>query len=1132
MGPARKSRSVNKRPPGSEASPSKDADSSKRSNSRKRKLTEMLGPRWTTEELTRFYDSYRKNGKDWKKVASSVRNRSLEMVEAIYTMNKAYLSLPHGTASAAGLIAMMTDHYSNLAGSDSEEDSIDGAGSSRKTQKRARGKAQPTPTASKALDEQPDSHTPSIIQNYGCLPLLKKKRSGGGRPCPVGKRTPRFPVSFSYDKSLSEKYFSPTKQGLGHKADVNEDEVHEIAVALAEASQRGGSPQISGTPSKRGESAMSSPFRHTQIKDTGSGMDNAKLLRPNTDDEDLEGSTEADTGELAMHKSYMMGSVTHSVKRMKGKYPEGKKIEVDSNNDDHLDDVKEECSGTDEGQRLGVGKANDTRFSKSPIQSQRKKSKKVLFMRDESSAFDALQTLADLSLMMPSGNEEESRMQFKEEHNDNIEESSPANNRKEKRKSSGVRTKGHLKLSSEKTSKSGKGSVFEGSSIPEENQGPDLPITKGTRRKQKMPVARIEKTESDLDMNSESPGVEVGDVGKKLASKSKKSSQSSSPNLTRISENSSSADLRKEGSDSTLSGMQVPSTNQATLPTKTRSRRKGDLKKPQVQKDLKFPETISNDQGNMSFALLHGTAFNFKEKLSNCLSNQWLRRWCTYEWFYSAIDYPWFAKREFVEYLYHVGLGHVPRLTRVEWGVIRSSLGKPRRFSEQFLKEEKEKLNQYRESVRKHYTELREGVREGLPTDLAKPLSVGQRVIAIHPKTREIHDGSVLTVDHSKCHVQFDHPDLGVEIVKDIDCMPLNPLENMPANLGRHTMAVDKVFETFNDLKLNGQAKDFVKLSLGENMENINSTPQMSQLTNSVGFLKQTKVASANAHVPTNLAPVDATTYQSIAFSQPGVLTSISKEADVQALAELTHALDKKKAIVHELRLMNDDVSQNPKVGDILLKDSEQFQKQYAAVLVQLHKANEQVSSALHCLRERNTYQRKFLDAVPRPVSSLSDSGGIVNHLDGSTFQILESGSNVNEIMDSSRTKARVMVEAAMQAISSLKTREDTIEKIEEAIDYVNDQLPSDNACVPLATDQKSDIEAQIPSELITKCVATLLMIQKCTERQFPPSDVAQILDSAVTSLHPRISQNLPVYTEIQKCVGIIKNQILALIPT
>lgn len=63
--------------------------------------------------------------------------------------------------------------------------------------------------------------------------------------------------------------------------------------------------------------------------------------------------------------------------------------------------------------------------------------------------------------------------------------------------------------------------------------------------------------------------------------------------------------------------------------------------------------------------------FNLQEKFSHYTSSFRARRWCLFEWFYSAIDYPWFARQEFVEYLDHVGLGHVPRLTRVEWGVIR-----------------------------------------------------------------------------------------------------------------------------------------------------------------------------------------------------------------------------------------------------------------------------------------------------------------------------------------------------------------------------------------------------------------------------------------------------------------------------
>lgn len=78
------------------------------------------------------------------------------------------------------------------------------------------------------------------------------------------------------------------------------------------------------------------------------------------------------------------------------------------------------------------------------------------------------------------------------------------------------------------------------------------------------------------------------------------------------------------------------------------------------------------------------------------------------------------------------------------------------------MKEEKEKLHQYRESVRKHYAELNAGTRDGLPTDLARPLSVGQHVIAFHPRSREIHNGIVLSVDHSRYRVQFDQSELGV----------------------------------------------------------------------------------------------------------------------------------------------------------------------------------------------------------------------------------------------------------------------------------------------------------------------------------------------------------------------------------
>ncbi|CAB4293328.1 unnamed protein product [Prunus armeniaca] len=180
MAPSRKSRSVNKRfSYMNEAASNKYGENANKTGQKKRKLSDMLGPQWTKEELENFYEAYRKYGKDWKKVASVVRHRSVEMVEALYSMNKAYLSLPEGVASVVGLIAMMTDHYCILGGSDSEQENNEDAETSRKPQKHARSKLRSE--SSKGLEGHiPDfSESHPMASTSDCLSLLKNRRSGG-----------------------------------------------------------------------------------------------------------------------------------------------------------------------------------------------------------------------------------------------------------------------------------------------------------------------------------------------------------------------------------------------------------------------------------------------------------------------------------------------------------------------------------------------------------------------------------------------------------------------------------------------------------------------------------------------------------------------------------------------------------------------------------------------------------------------------------------------------------------------------------------------------------------------------------------------------------------------------------------
>lgn len=79
---------------------------------------------------------------------------------------------------------------------------------------------------------------------------------------------------------------------------------------------------------------------------------------------------------------------------------------------------------------------------------------------------------------------------------------------------------------------------------------------------------------------------------------------------------------------------------------------------------------------------------------------------------------------------------------------------------------EKEKLEDYREKVRKIYAQLRDGSRDSLPADLARPFSIGQEVIVRHPSSRELCDGKIVMMGADCYKVHFINPDLGVDVVK------------------------------------------------------------------------------------------------------------------------------------------------------------------------------------------------------------------------------------------------------------------------------------------------------------------------------------------------------------------------------
>lgn len=73
---------------------------------------------------------------------------------------------------------------------------------------------------------------------------------------------------------------------------------------------------------------------------------------------------------------------------------------------------------------------------------------------------------------------------------------------------------------------------------------------------------------------------------------------------------------------------------------------------------------------------------------------------------------------------------------------------------------------------------------------------------------------------------------------------------------------------------------------------------------------------------------------------------------------------------------------------------------------------------------------------------------------------------------------------------------------------------------------------AQLPSDLISNGIATVLSIKSLSDSRHPFANVAGVLDHACSMLRPSCPQNLALYDQIKRDIGIIKTQIFALMPT
>ncbi|OAE20354.1 hypothetical protein AXG93_209s1220 [Marchantia polymorpha subsp. ruderalis] len=1157
----------------------RDEDAGERGGKlRKRKMSDMLGPPWSKDDLEQFYQAYRKFGKDWSKVAGSMSKRTVEMVEALYSMNKAYLSLPEATTSPEVLIAMMTDHYNILEERRSEEDeesSEEFANSDRSHQ------TQSHQTSSRLRARVTSSSNPGTLSYGGPSPAKKPRSAAASRPRIVGKRTPRYPNGSALEPRMKTKVVA--NKALQEETSDEDYDFSKAAQTLVTASQRAASPLVAAhTPSRRNSrAALQNGHSREAPSKAESGGSGPKHTASNSGEVGHDGSHDSKERRNKGSRTATADEtdVVDGVKRRpsdgKGKWkkPLPKRLKLQKL--EKYDDAKEECSqsGTQDADTKEEDEERQMSGQKKMrhLSQRTKKRSRQLFsggadfklrcsdvivafvvdVENQSTALDTLATLADLSLAgllpSPTGDSDPGTSSFREKIEDKILK------RKEFSPPKCAGSVASLNDNAEKR-EDRKEDAEEERGIEESEKDDSHIVTKPgqlsaspTDSRKRKRMTAIEKMESQgkvvaEEINQRKPDTEVPpakieiSAALKPRSKPKRTLSAKGPLKQGIKANKTGETSGVDQNQLAQGHGQSVTTDEGTLPLKLRSKKKGLAEKGPVNR---FKEVstdglnggIERDAAHCPHATADLGAFNTKARLIHCLSPK-VRRWCMFEWFYSAIDLPWFARNEFVEYLNHAGLGHVPRLTRVEWGVIRSSLGKPRRLSQRFLQEEREKLEAYRESVRTHYHELRGGLREGLNSDLARPLT-------------------------------------------DTDAMPVHPLENMPEMMRRKRIILDPLDRTAEDLKHEAKrvrvsAAGAARAALNERLERPASLPGIPSF--SPFFLNNlTKRAQDDSVDSVRLAK--AATNEAVAATKQAIMSqpctpgqSQARETDIRTLVDLGNALNKKEALVVELRRMNDEA--------VSYKGSDMFQRQYATIILQLKEVNEQVYEALKHLRHRNKYEDSALPPWHRPAAAQATPGR-PSFVAGP----LEPGPPLPEVAASAKKHAKALVSVAMETLYNCKY-EEANELVSAALASVERKpLPTittvgtpkteglsgastghsvvapavamevDEVIKPAApplgetvsTVKTEDVATKEPNpssrtqseedeyltDLMANCVTTLMMVQTLTEGQFSPAEVIQTLDTALESLRPRTAQNHLIFKEIEQQLGYVKTQIL-----
>ncbi|EGG18885.1 RmlC-like cupin family protein [Cavenderia fasciculata] len=184
---------------------------------------------------------------------------------------------------------------------------------------------------------------------------------------------------------------------------------------------------------------------------------------------------------------------------------------------------------------------------------------------------------------------------------------------------------------------------------------------------------------------------------------------------------------------------------------------------PTQQTQLSIQKRLTN------FLTSHPKASNPPTDPSCTLSpHQNLRlsgKWALCEWFYSDIDAPFFFYNEFQMWLNQNGIGSIKKLSRMEWNQVRSRMKKPRRLSQRFFEEAREKLYQTRDKIRQSM----------LTNDLFKFIQIEPDSKVLYIKDNSLLSGIIISyIEPSQTYTIKNDVSNQIDYISDIHVMSID----------------------------------------------------------------------------------------------------------------------------------------------------------------------------------------------------------------------------------------------------------------------------------------------------------------------------------------------------------------------